>query len=172
MVEIKEEISREEKGKLRRRRKERRDLRGRKRRIKQNKTKKEKRNQKKRGKKIEDTVEEVEEEVYHDAEEEERDTEESSKEEEKEEDMESGIEVIKQIGVNRQRRNGTRTECNCNAIGPNDEDKIQARRAKPNESLRWRRAGKVLTNDARSRVCSQTSTRAGRAGCTTGQTVN
>ena len=76
--------------------------------------------------KLEDAVEGGEEEIYHDAVDEERGKRESSKDKGKEGDGASEIEVIKQIEVNPQRRNGTGTECNYYAIGPKDGDKNQA----------------------------------------------
>ena len=90
------------------------------------------------------------------------------KEEEKDENWESEIEEIKQTGVNPQKRNGTKTECNYYAIGPNDGDKNQA----TNELRRRTKVGKGLTNGARIKLLSQTGRSAGGTGCVVRQTVN
>ena len=60
--------------------------------------------------------------------------------------------MVKQIEVNPQRRNGTRTECNYYAIGPNDGDKNQA----TNELQGRTEVGQELTNGAGSKLRSQT----------------
>ena len=95
--------------------------------------------------------------------EEEGNTEDDSKEE-KEENAESNIEVIKHADENHRRRNGTRAGYTNNAIGQNNIDKSQARRARTNELMRRRRTGKRLAKYARRTLRNQTGTNSGRTG--------
>ena len=76
--------------------------------------------------------------------------------------------MIKQTGVNPQRRNDTKIECNYYAIGPNDGNKNQA----TNELKRRAKVGQGLTNGAGSKLPNQTGMSTGGTGRAVKQTVN